>query len=83
MLCCRANSSTSSRTLGGGYWCSKERSCGQRTSNIAFLSAKKGCMAGEMILVSTDIVVVVLGSSSVLLDMTNIVLQSDHFLTCR
>ncbi len=83
MLACHANGSASSRTLSGGYWCSKERSCGQRTSNLAFLSAKKGRTAGRMMLVSTDIVVVVLGSLSVLLGMTNIVLQSYHFLTCQ
>ncbi len=46
-----------------------------------FLPKKR--TAGGMILVSTDIVVVVLGSLSVLLGMTNIVLQSYHFLTYR
>ncbi len=81
MLCYHTNSYASSRILGGGYRCSKERSCGQRTSNLASLFAKKGCMAGGIILVSTDIVIVVLGSSLVLLGMTNIVLQSYHFLT--
>ncbi len=83
MLCCRANGSASSRTLGGGYWCSKERSCGQKTSNLVSLSAKKGRMAGGIILVLTNIVVVMLGSLLVLLGMTNIVLQSYHFLTCQ
>ncbi len=83
MLCGLANGSVSSRTLGDGYWYSKERSCGQRTSNLASLSAKKRHTAGGIILVLTDIVVVVLGSLSVLLGMTNIVLQSYHFLTCR
>ena len=83
MLCCRANDSASSRILGGGYWCSKKRSCDQRTLNLASLSAKKGRTAGRMILVSIDIVVVVLGSLSVLLAITDIVLQSYHFLICQ
>ncbi len=81
MLYCCANGSASLRTLGGGYWCSKEQSCGQKTSNLASLSAKKGRTAGGMILVSIDMVVVVLGSLLILLGMTNIVLQSYHFLT--
>ncbi len=83
MLCCHANSSASLRTLGGGYWYSKERSCGQKTSNLASLFTKKKRTAGGMILISIDIVVVVLGLSSVLFSMTNIVLQSYHFLTCQ
>ncbi len=74
MLCYHANGSASVRTIGGGYWYSKKRSYDQKTSNLASLSTKKGRMANEMILVSTDIVVVVLGSSLVLLGRTNIVL---------
>ena len=66
--------------LGGGCCCSKERSCGQRTSNLAFLSIRKRHTAGGMRLVSTDIVVVVLVSLMVLLAMTNIVLQSYQLL---
>ena len=66
--------------LGGGYCCSKERSCGQKTSNLAFFSVRKGRTAGGMRLVSTDIVVVVLVSLLVLLAMTNIVLQSYQLL---
>ncbi len=83
MFCYHANGSTSSRILGGRYWCSKERSCSQRTLNLASLSAKNRRIVGGMILVSTGIVVVMLGSSSVLLGMTNIVLQSYHFLMCQ
>ena len=74
MLYCYANSSTSLRILDGRYWYSKKRSCGQRTSNLVFLSAKKRCMAGEMILILTDIVVVMLDLLLVLLSITNIML---------
>ncbi len=83
MLCYRINGFVSSRILGGGYWYSKKRSCGQKTSNLASLSAKKGRTASGMILVLTDIVVVMLDLLSVLLGMINIMLQSYHFLTCQ
>ena len=66
--------------LGGGCCCSKERSCGQRTLNLAFFSVRKRRTAGGMRLVSTDIVVVILVSLLVLLAMTNIVLQSYQLL---
>ncbi len=83
MFCCHANGSAFLRILGSRYWCSKEQSCGQRTSNLASLSAKKRYMASWMILVLTDIVVVMLGLLSVLLGMTNIMLQSYNFLMCQ
>ena len=66
--------------LGDGWCYSKERSCGQRTSNLAFLSFRKGCTAGGMRSVLTDIVVVVLVSLLVLIAITNIVLQSYQLL---
>ena len=81
MISCYANGSISSvGKLGGGCCFSKEWSCGQRTSNLAFLSIKKGRKAGGMRSVSTDIVVVILVSLLVLLAMTNIVLQSYQLL---
>ena len=83
MLYCYANGFASLRILGGRYWYSKERSCDQRNSNLACLSAKKRCMASEIILVLTNIVIIVLGLLSVLLDVTNIMLQSYHFLICQ
>ena len=66
--------------LGGRCCCSKERSCGQKTSNLAFFSVRKRRTAGRMRLVLTNIVVVVLVLLLVLLAMTNIVLQSYQLL---
>ena len=77
---CASGSISGVGRLGGGCCCSKEWSCGQRTSNLAFLSVRKGCTAGGMRLVSTNIVVVVLVLLLVLLAMTNIVLQSYQLL---
>ena len=68
------------RRLGGECCCSKERSYGQRTSNLAFLSVRKRRTADGMRLVLTDIVIVVFVSLLVLLAMTNIVLQSYQLL---
>ncbi len=80
MLCCRAKGSTPSRILGGRYWCSKERSCSQRTLNLASLSAKNKLTTDGMILVLRNIFVIVLDLLLVLLSKTNIVLQRYHFL---
>ena len=66
--------------LGGGCCYSKEWSCGQRTSNLAFLSVRKRLTAGSMRLVSINIVVVVLISLLVLLAITNLMLQSYQLL---
>ena len=66
--------------LGGGCCYSKKRSCGQRTSNLAFRYVRKVRTAGGMRLISTDVVVVVLVLLLVLLAMTNIVLQSYQLL---
>lgn len=74
MYCCYANGSVCLRILGDGYWYSIKRSCGQKTSNLISFFAKKGCKAGKMILVLTNIDVVVLGLLSILLGMINIVL---------
>ncbi len=63
--------------MDGGYWYFKKRSCGQRILNLASLFSKKGRIAGR------NIVVIVLGSLLVLLGITNIVLQSYHFLICQ
>ena len=68
------------RRLGDRCCYSKERSCGQRTSNFAFFSVRKRRTAGGMRLVSTNIVVVVLVSLLVLLAMTTIMLQSYQLL---
>ena len=67
-------------SLGDGCRCSKERSCGQKTSNLAFFFIRKELTAGGMRSVLTDIVVVVLVLLMVLLAMTNIVLQSYQLL---
>ncbi len=82
MLYYHANGFASLRILGGEYWYSKKRSCGQRTLNLTSLSTKKGHMASGMILVSIDIVMIMLGLLLILLDITNIMLQSYHFLIC-
>ena len=54
-----ANGSISGIERLGGRCCySKEQSYGQRTSNLAFLSVRKGRTAGGIRLVTTDIMVV-------------------------
>ena len=78
--CCANNFISGVGSLGDRCCYSKERSCGQRISNLAFFSIKKGCTTGKMRLILTDIVVVVLFSLLVLLAMTNIVLQRYQLL---
>ena len=63
MICYYTNDSIfRPERLDKGWYHFKKQSCGQRNSNLAFFSAKKRCIAGGIILVSTDILVRVLVS---------------------
>lgn len=79
MLYYYTNNSISLRILGGRYWYSKKYSYDQKTSNLAFLSAKKKCTADKIILISIKIIMVILDLSLILLGITNIRLQSYYF----
>lgn len=68
------------KILDGRYWYSKKHSCDQKTSNLAFVFAKKRYMANEIILVLINIVMVLQSSLLVLLNMINIMLQNYYFL---
>ena len=68
------------RILNGRYWYSQEWSYSQKTSNLIFFSTKKRFMAGEMILISINIVMAILSLLLVLLGIINIILQIYYFL---